>query len=57
VLTKEYLEAEQNELEEDYIVPVTIICLIGGLVIFIMAYITWYCLTRDQDQLVIVQQY
>jgi hypothetical protein len=31
VLTKEYLEAEQNELEEDYIVPVTIICLIGGL--------------------------
>jgi hypothetical protein len=57
VLTKEYLEAEERELEEDFVIPVTIICLIGGLVIFIMAYITWYCLTRTQDHLVIVQQY
>ena len=27
----EYLEAEQTELEEDFAVPVTIICLVGGL--------------------------
>ena len=31
VLTREYLEAEQTELEEDFAVPVTIICLVGGL--------------------------
>ena len=31
VLTKEYLEAEERELEEDFVIPVTIICLIGGL--------------------------
>ena len=57
VLTREFLEAEERELEEDYVIPVTIICLIGGLVIFTMAYITWYCLTRTEDHLVIVQQY
>ena len=31
VLTKEYLEAGERELEEDFVIPVTIICLIGGL--------------------------
>jgi len=31
VLTKEFLEAEEKELEEDFAIPVTIICLVGAL--------------------------
>jgi len=31
VLTREFLEAEERELEEDYAIPVTIICLVGAL--------------------------
>ena len=90
VLTKEYLEAEEKELEEDFAIPVTIICLVGGigtclgiinrysisrlyvnrqlsgeiylnqavtyhvLVIFIMSAITWYYLTRTEDELQIM---
>lgn len=54
VLTKEYLEAEEKELEEDFAIPVTIICLVGGIVIFIMSAITWYYLTRTEDELQIM---
>ena len=31
MLTKEFLEAEEKELEEDFAIPVTIICLVGAL--------------------------
>lgn len=57
VLTREYLEAEQTELEEDFAVPVTIICLVGGLVIFIMSVITWYYLTRTEEEMSIFPNY
>ena len=72
VLTREYLEAEQTELEEDFAVPVTIICLVGGLgkptlsgttyanifsVIFIMSAITWYYLTRTEEEMSIFPNY
>jgi hypothetical protein len=58
VLTKEFLEAEEKELQEDFAIPVTIICLVGGLVIFIMAVVTWYCVTRTPDNVsVIVSNY
>jgi len=58
VLTKEFLAAEEKELEEDFAIPVTIICLVGALVIFIMAVVTWYCVTRTDDNVsVIVSNY
>ncbi|CBY24975.1 unnamed protein product [Oikopleura dioica] len=49
VLTREILEAGERELEENYAVPVAIICLVGALVIFIMSAVTWYCVTRTPE--------
>ena len=49
VLTREFLEAEERELEEDYAIPVTIICLVGALgknISLIQNFLSRYLISR-----------
>ena len=40
------MEQREREIEEDYVLPVTIICFVGAIIIFIMSAVTWYYLVE-----------
>lgn len=50
VITRAYLEQREREIEEDYVLPVTIICFVGAAVIFLMSAITWYYLVKQDEE-------